>query len=110
MMEGSHVPRTISSKALALGVAALVAGCGEWSGVLLHKPETRQEAVCIKDRGWRLPPEQIERLRQCIEICEAQGFRLEDPADRPAPTGAPRLSQPWIPNACRPAAAASAAP
>ena len=88
-------------------LAALVAGCGEWSAVTLRNPQTREHAACITDRGWRLPPEQTERLRQCIALCEAQGFKLDDPADRPPPTGLPPPSRPWAPAACRPAAASA---
>ena len=80
----------------------LAAGCGEWTAVMLHKPGTRQEAACVKDRGNRLPPDQVERVRQCILACQAQGFELDDPKDLPPPReGLPSTVRPWVPEICQ---------
>ena len=91
-----------ASLKLAAGLAALlVAGCGEWSGVMLRNPETRLHAVCLKDWG-RLPPEEVERLRQCIEICQAHGYELEDPGEMPLAASGVRPTRPlYVPLACR---------
>ena len=88
-----------------LTCVALLAGCGEWSGVILHDPASRREAVCVKDRG-RLPPRLSERLRECIEACEARGFVLDDPSDKPEKVdGVVPAVRTWVPHEC---AAASA--
>jgi hypothetical protein len=58
-----------------------------------------------------MPPREAQRLRQCIQACQAQGFELDDPSDMPAPPNpAPPPEGPWvIPEDCqaRPPAASS---
>ncbi len=86
---------------IALLCVGSLLGCGEWSGVMLRNPETKQHAVCLKDRGYNLPPEQIMRLRQCIQACQARGFELVDPSEMPpAIEGSSPTWRPLVPSAC----------
>jgi hypothetical protein len=62
-----------------------LSGCGEYNGYLLVNPETQKRATCIVPWGRSLPAETIQRLHQCIEVCESRGFRLKDPARVPPP-------------------------
>lgn len=92
---------TISMRSLIAVTAALLVGCGEWTGVTLHRTGTRDRAVCLKDRGSRLPPAEIQSLRECIAACQARGFVLDDPADLPpAPEPLPPQRALLVPKAC----------
>jgi len=90
---------------LVVVIAALLSGCplvGEWDSVTLVNPTTGQSTRCIKDWGPHLPPEEIQRLHQCIDACVARGFQVVSPKSVPpavAPVPESRLL--YIPKECR---------
>ena len=71
----------------SIWIVALIAltGCDPWKPYVLRNPATGREAACFASRGWQLPPEQVQRLRQCIAACEARGYLLVSPGDVPPP-------------------------
>lgn len=98
----------MSMRWLLVTSAVLLAACGEWTGVTLHKPGIPDPAVCLKEWGPRHQPAEIQSLRECIQACQAQGFALDNPADLPqAPDLPPSRRALWVPKACEgPAGAA----
>jgi hypothetical protein len=86
-------------------IAAALSGCplvGEWDSIKLVNPTTGQTTGCIKDWGSHLPPEEIQRLHQCIDACAAHGFQVVSPNSVPPavpPVAPSRFS--YIPSLCR---------
>jgi hypothetical protein len=76
-------------------------GCSEWRTFPLRNPTTGAEAVCAIHWG-TLSDEDIQRIHECVEACEAHGFRLQSPESVP-PAAPPVKSAkpPSIPLACQ---------
>jgi len=87
--------------ALVLSGLAALTGCSEWRTFPLKNPATGAEAVCATRWG-TLSDEDVQRIHECIEACEAHGFRLQSPESVPPAVPPVKSAQPpSIPLACR---------
>jgi hypothetical protein len=59
-----------------------LSGCGEWKAYDLFN-SAGSETACAVPWGQSLPAEDIQRLHQCVDACEAHGYHLKSSESLP---------------------------